>query len=164
MIRIALGLCIYCLCIPVHAFDVDGFRAGDSPEKVAAQIERLGLRQDPLDGGGVLAVGKGNRLYSLNFCKGELISVQKHLNPTFSNFVEISHQFTSSHGTPSAFWPRLPDRTSYGPNHALAVRWGVGSEIVTVTFREYESNNQLDVTYEAPNSCYEVAKYLPFER
>jgi hypothetical protein len=142
------------ISVNARAFDIDGFRTGMSQEKVVARAQMLGLEITSERTDYVLAQGDG-RHYSLSFCKNFLVTAQKIVDPTFDTFVELASYFQSLYGAPVSVMPQTPDPTSYAPSYTLSIAWRAKSEVITVDHTSFKSNTQTDVTYDAPNSCFQ---------
>lgn len=153
MLRFAFCAVVF-VATSASAFDIDGLSTGQSREKAIAQLERYGLKITSEKDDHVLATAAG-RLYSLNFCKGSLVSVQKNLEPTFNTFIELTARFHTLYGAPLSVAPKLPDPTSYAPAHSLSISWRDKAELITATHKSFSSNNQTDVTYDARNACFQ---------
>lgn len=136
------------------AFEIDGLKTGLSREKAISQLETLNLKITSISDNNVVAEASG-RLYSLNFCNGSLVNVQKNLEPSFDTFVDLVSRFKSLYGAPLSIDPQLPNPTSYAMGYDLSVSWRVGRELVTAEHVSFKSNSQTSVTYDAPNLCFQ---------
>jgi hypothetical protein len=143
---------------PAQAFDVDGLKSHMEKSEVERLLETLGYQVSPLDGGLLHGEASDGRTISVNFCRDRLVSVQKFLDPSFSRFVEAAALFNSTFGPPSLLQPRVPDPTSNVQTYALDFAWRTqaGAELVSVSYADFGSSAQLDVTYEVKNSCYSI--------
>lgn len=141
------------LSFGASAFEIDGLTTGLSREKAIAQLEIYGLKITSDSDSNLLASAPG-RLYSLSFCKGSLVLVQKHLDPSFDAFVNLVSRFKSLYGSPLSIDSRLPNPTSYASAHGLSVSWRVHGELVTAEHESFSSNSQTSVIYDAPNDCF----------
>lgn len=140
----------------VSAFEIDGLRNGMSPEQVKKVLESSyqGIHtKDSNIMGYHISTG---RFINANFCKGELVQVQKDLNPTFQAFVKLVDQKTKEVGKPFAAWTRPATVESPVEINSVSFLWKAGQTFITVSYTEFPSNNTLDIVYEAQNSCWKV--------
>ena len=59
-------------------------------------------------------------------------------------------------GKPADAWTETPDVNLNFERVAVSFLWHDGMNSVKVTFTEFASNKQLDVTYEIKNTCRQV--------
>lgn len=149
-----------CFCITAviashaSAFEIDGLKSGQSRAESVAQLQRLDLEIEKGESGQLHGTAPDGRLYSLSFCGDALVQVQKCLAPSFKDFVELLYRMRELYGSPIVVLPELPDPTSHAKSHKLAIAWRHRQELVTAEFIRFDSNDQLDVTYEVRNSCF----------
>ena len=149
-------------CPSAFAFEVDGFRSGMSFNDARSLVEKrsydsvevkdnsIGARDNPSKGPA--------RAIFLNFCKGRLVQVQKHLQPRFDYFVRMADEKRRELGRPLDAWSRPTDlaSTSSAESNAIAFIWHDSSDFVSITYTQFSSNNQLDITHDARNDCWRI--------
>lgn len=147
-------------CPSAFAFEVDGFRSGMSFNDVRSLVEKRSYDSVEVKDNNILAgdnPSKGSvRTISLNFCKGRLVQVQKHLQPRFDYFVRMADEKRRELGRPLDAWSRPTDLTSSAESNAIALIWRDGSDFVSITYTQFSSNNQLDITHDARNDCWRI--------
>jgi len=138
-----------------HSFEIDGLSSGMSLERARKTLEGSAYKTIQTRENGILASG-GNRFVLLNFCKDELVLVQKHLAPGFDSFVRLVDEKTKELGKPADAWTEPADRNVPVERNAVSFLWRDNLTSVRVTFTEFASNRQLDILYEIKNSCRQV--------
>lgn len=156
MRRSILGLALLLLAANVtFAFEIDGLVSGMSLERARKTLEGSAYKSIQTRENGILASG-GNRFILLTFCKGELVLVQKHLTPSFDNFVRLVDKKRLELGKPADAWTEPADVSVPIERNAVSILWRDSLSTVKVTFTEFASNKQLDILYESKNSCRQV--------
>jgi hypothetical protein len=140
-----------------HAFEVDGLSSGMSMERARKTLEAAAYTDIQTRENRILAYG-GNRFILLNFCKDELVLLQKHLTPAFAEFVRLVDGKKKELGKPAEAWVEPVDEHLPIERNAVCFLWRDGSTSVKVTFTEFASNNQLDILYEIKNPCKQVLR------
>ena len=140
-----------------HAFEVDGLSSGMSMEKVRKTLERSAYTDIQTRENSIMAYG-GSRFILLNFCKDELVLLQKHLTPAFAEFVRLVDEKTRELGKPAEAWSEPADGNLPVERNAVCLLWRTGPASVKVTFTEFASNKQLDILYEIKNPCRQVLR------
>lgn len=151
------------ISMPAYSFEIDGFQSGMSYEAAKTLIESQSFDRVELGDNYMVAQDLPDdyfgRLYSLNFCKGQLTLVQKNLNPRFDYFVRLIHEKRNQLGQPLDAWSEPNDVTSMIDSNAVFFIWRDGSaDLVTVSYVEFTSNSQLSITYETRNECRSVSR------
>jgi len=138
-----------------YSFEIDGLSSGMSMEKAKKNLEGSSYKNIQTRENGIIASG-GNRFILLNFCKNELVMVQKHLAPDFGSFVRLIDEKRRELGKPADAWTEPADVNFPVERNAVSFLWRDSSTSVKVTFTEFSSNRQLDILYEIKNSCRQV--------
>lgn len=145
-------LLLILLSVNVQAFDIDGLNTQMPREEAIAHLKSFGLTiEDKKDK--VLAYQSG-RFYSLGFCNGTLVQVQKDLKATFETFVELAMRFKKMHGSPVWILPETPEPESSTLKYKLSIAWRDQDELITIMHIAFASHNQTSVIYEVNNSCF----------
>lgn len=142
-----------------HSFEIDGLKDGMSIEEATSVIgslyDKINIKDnfilaldDPIKG--------TNRLICLNFCKGELVSVQQNLQPRFDYFVRLVSEKRRELGRPIDAWSQPTDIKSNIESNSISFIWKDGPTFIKVSYTEYSSNNHLAITYEIKNTCWEI--------
>lgn len=140
-----------------HPFEIDGLSSGMSMSKARQVLEGSLYTTIQSRENAVIASG-GNRFVLLNFCKDELVMVQKHLKPGFDHFVRLVDEKSKELGRPAEAWSEPADINLPVERNAVSFLWRDGLTSVKVTFTEFAANRQLDVLYEIRNVCRQVLK------
>lgn len=138
-----------------HSFEIDGLSSGMSMARAKQTLEGASYKSIQTRENGIVATG-GNRFILLNFCKDELVMVQKHLAPGFDNFVRLIDEKRKELGKPADAWTEPADVNLPVERNAVSFIWRDGLTSVKVTFTEFASNRQLDVLYEIRNVCRQL--------
>jgi hypothetical protein len=138
-----------------HAFEIDGLSSGMSMEKARKILEGSSYKNIQTRENGILASG-GNRFILLNFCRDELVLLQKHLTPGFDTFVRLIDEKRTELGKPADAWTESADHSVPVERNAVVFLWKDSLTSVKVTFTEFTSNKQLDIVYEIRNGCRQV--------
>jgi hypothetical protein len=145
---------------PIHSFEIDGLRSGMSYEEAKARIEKQSFGQVDLKDNHIGAwdapTQGSNRGLFLNFCKGRLVHVQKNLQPRFDYFTRLVDEKRKELGRPLDAWSQPADVTSTVESNAVSFVWRQGADVVTVTYVQFRSNNQLYIGYETRNDCWRI--------
>lgn len=148
------------ICPPAFPFEVDGLRSGMSFDEAKSIVEKQSYghveAKDNHIGAWDAPTKRPGRGIFLNFCKGRLVQVQKDLQPRFDYFVKLVDDKRRKLGQPLDAWSRPTDVTSSAESNAIALIWRDGSDFVTVTYTQFSSNNQLDITHDARNDCWRI--------
>jgi hypothetical protein len=157
----ALGLLVAVLVgSQARGFELDGLRSGQSRAETLDQLQRLGLQIEERADGSVMGTRSWDRFYSLSFCEGVLVQVQKTLRPTFSSFVELIDGFQRKYGQPVAVIPRLPDPTSVR-HYSLSIAWRKQGELISADFTHFGPTDQLDIAFSVRQTCYRIPLLEP---
>jgi len=138
-----------------HSFQIDGLNSGMSMEKARKILESSSYKNIQSRDNGIIA-SDANRFILLNFCKDELILVQKHLSPGFDNFVRLIDEKRKELGNPTDAWTDPADANLPIERNAVSFLWRDSLTSVRITYTEFASNKQLDVLFEAKNACRQV--------
>ena len=155
MRRYVMGMALLLLTVSMaHAFEVDGLNSGMSMES-AQKVLQGSSYTIQLKENGIIATG-GNRFILLNFCKDELILVQKQYAPGFENFVRLVAEMRRLRGKPVDAWTEAADAHLPIERNAVSFLWHDNLDSVKVTHTEFAANKQLDVIYEIKNRCRQL--------
>jgi hypothetical protein len=143
-----------------HAFELGGLQNDMSIEEARKVLEGYSYDKIELKGDTLIAFRKSGSSYPFDitatFCKGKLVQAQKHLNPRFNDFVRLVQQKTKELGKPLYAWTEPTDIESGVESNSVIFLWKNGPTFIKVTYIEFASNNQLDITYEIKNSCWRI--------
>jgi hypothetical protein len=92
----------------------------------------------------------------LNFCRGQLVQLQKHLQPRFDHFVRLVDEKRKELGRPLDAWSRPTDVTSDVERNSVSFIWRDGNDFVLASFTQFKANSQFDLVYETPNECWQL--------
>ena len=148
------------ICPPAFSFEVDGLRSGMTFDEARSLVEkqsygRVEVKDNHIGAWDAPTTGPARAIF-LNFCKGRLVQVQKHLRPRFDYFVRLADEKRRELGRPLDAWSRPTDVTSSAESNAIALIWRDGADFVTVTYTQLSSNNQLDITHDVRNDCWRI--------
>jgi len=156
MRRLYVGLILILLTAHAsQAFEIDGLSSGMSVARAKKVLEGSSYNNIQTRENAIIASGE-NRFILLNFCKDELVMVQKHLTPGFNNFVRLIDEKRKELGRPVDVWTEPVDVNLPVERNAISFLWRDGLTSVKVTFTEFAANKQLDVLYEIRNACRQV--------
>ena len=96
------------------------------------------------------------RFINLGFCNGKLVQVEKHLKPRFDYFTKLVQEKRRELGKPIDVWSRPTDVTSNYESNSIIFLWKDGGAFVSVSYTEFNANNQLGLTYEIQNKCWKI--------
>ncbi len=147
-----------------QAFDVDGLKSGMSIEQAKSVIEKYSYGKVEIEENQIRAwdppgpPGVTGRFIVLNFCKGKLALLQKHLKPRFDYFVRLVQEKRRELGPPVDAWSRPTDIKSHFESNSIYFLWkdGLTFIFIKVSYTEFGSNNQLDITNEIRNECWQI--------
>ena len=149
-------------CSSAFAFEVDGFRSGMSFNDARSLVEKrpydsIEVKDKNIEARDNPSKGSARAIF-LNFCNGRLVQVQKHLQPRFDYFVRMADEKRRELGRPLDGWSRPTDltSTSSAESNAIAFIWRDSSDFVSITYTQFSSNNQLDITHDARNHCWRI--------
>lgn len=150
------GLVVVLFAVKVsHSFEIDGLSSGMSMERARKILEGSSYKNIQTRENGIIASG-ANRFILLNFCKNELVLVQKHLTPGFDNFVRLIDEKRKELGKAADAWTEPADVHVPVERNAVSFQWRDSLTSVKITYTEFASNKQLDVLYETKNTCRQV--------
>ena len=134
-------------------FDVDGFKDGMSRSKVREIIDKGSFNNIEEKDTAISAYDLHHRFYAFNFCKSKLVHLQKYIKPSMKHFIGLFDKLNSAYGKPIDCYVNTP-KDSYGESYSISFIWKKNLELVTLTYKVFPKNDQLYITYEAPNECY----------
>ena len=145
------------LCEGANAFEVDGLKSGMSFQEARSVIEsfsysKVEIKENQISGWDIPAMGTNRSVY-LNFCKGRLVQVQKHLQPRFDYFVRLVDEKRKQLGQPTDAWSEPTDVTSAVESNAIRFQWRDKNDYIVVSYIQFPSNNQLDIRHKIKNEC-----------
>lgn len=147
-------------CPPAFSFEVDELKSGMSFDAARSLIEKRYDDRVEIKDGHIETWDTPDRASArtifLNFCKGRLVQVVKHLQPRFDYFVRLADEKRRELGRPLDAWSRPTDITSSNESNAIELIWRDRLDFVSVAYTQFSSNNQLDITYDARNSCWRI--------
>jgi len=148
------------LCGVANAFEVDALHSGMSFQEARSVIERFSyskveIKENYIGAWDILATGTNRSIY-LNFCKGRLVQVQKHLQPRFDYFVRLVDEKRKQLGHPTDAWSEPTDVTSAVESNAIRFLWRDKNDYIVVSYIQFPSNNQLDISHRIKNECWQV--------
>lgn len=156
MRRLFVGLVLILLAAKgAHSFQIDGLNSGMSMERARKYLEGSSYKNIQSRENGIIA-SDADRFILLNFCKDELVLVQKHLTPGFDSFVRLIDEKRKELGKPADAWTEPADANLPVERNAVSFQWRDGLTSVRITYTEFASNKQLDVLYEVENACRQV--------
>lgn len=156
MRRLFVGLVLILLAAQVaHSFQIDGLNSGMSMERARKYLEGSSYKNIQSRENGIIA-SDADRFILLNFCKDELVLVQKHLTPGFDSFARLVDEKRKELGKPADAWTEPADVNLPVERNAVSFQWRDGLTSVRITYTEFASNKQLDVLYEVKNACRQV--------
>lgn len=128
----------------VHAFDVDGFKAGISlSETQDILAKRSALIVTKIDSGLFVQTGDREALYALSFYDERLVSLQKFLPPSFEQFVQVIAHYRERLGRPlDSFGVNTDPLNPYSKPEVRFI-WLTKTENIEVSYQ----SNQLSVIY-----------------
>lgn len=142
-----------------HAFEIDGFKSGMSVGEAQKQLEAYSYKNIKQEGNNITAYYhsvKSPRLFNLNFCKGVLVQVQKELDPSFDRFVRLIDEKRKELGRPVDAWSNRADATASLEKSSITFIWKNGKTLIQASYKEFPSNNFLDIVYEEKNECWKI--------
>jgi hypothetical protein len=158
MQRCFAGLAVLLLTASVSlAFEVDGLNSGMTMERARKTLEAAAYTDIQVRDDRIMASGR-NRFILLNFCKDELVLLQKHLAPSFAEFVRLVDKNKAELGKPVEAWVEPADGHLPFERDAVSFLWRDGPSSVKITYTEFASNKQLDILYEIRNPCRQVLR------
>ena len=141
------------MCSEARPFDVDGFKDGMSWDRVKEIISKGNFSNIEEKDAAISAYDPHHRFYAFSFCENKLVHLQKYIRPSMRHFIGLFDEFNSVYGKPIDCYVNTPI-DSYGENYSISFIWKKKSELATLTYDVFLENDQLYVTYEAPNECY----------
>lgn len=140
------------------AFELDSFKSGMTIEQAKTLIEKssydkVEIKDNHIGAWDAPQKGTHRGIY-LNFCKGKLVQVQKHLKPRFDYFVRLLDEKRRELGRPLDAWSRPTNVTSNFEENSISFFWKDGPTLIQVSYHDFGSNTQLDITYEIGNECW----------
>ena len=142
-----------------HAFEMDGLKSGITMEVAKRLLESYSYKNIKKDDHSIIASDQTSgesRLIALSFCKNKLVQVQKHLIPRFDNFTRLVNDKRKEFGKPVDAWSEPTDVTSNFESNAVSFLWRDGPTFIKISYTEFKSNNQFDITYAIKNICWEL--------
>lgn len=142
-----------------HAFEMDGLKSGISTEVAKRLLESYSYKNIKIEDHSIIAsdqTGGESRLIALSFCNNKLVQAQKHLIPRFDNFIRLVNDKRKEIGKPIDAWTEPTDVTSNLEKNAVSFLWKDGPTFIKISYTEFKSNNQFDITYEIKNKCWEL--------
>lgn len=156
MRQLFVGLVLILLAAKgAHSFEIDGLNSGMSMERARKILESSSYKNIQARENGIIA-SDADRFILLNFCKDELVLVQKHLAPGFDSFVRLIDAKRKELGKPADAWTETADANLPVDRNAVSFQWRDSLTSVRITYTEFASNKQLDVLYEVKNACRQV--------
>ncbi len=142
------------------SFEIDGFKKGMSlqdAKKVAVKqkYEKIEVSEDRIQAWDT-PDSDDARFINIGFCRGMLVQVEKHLQPRFEFFTRLVQDKRNEFGKPIDVWSKPVDFTSNNPSNSVSFLWRHGKDFTTVSYTEFKHNNQLSLSQETYNSCWEI--------
>jgi hypothetical protein len=142
-----------------NSFEIDNLKSGMTFQEAKQTLEKYSYhikeREDFIE-----AWQNKNRedTIFLNFCKGQLIQVQKHLTPKFEHFTQLVDKKRQELGRPVDAYSRPTNIESNFKKvqDSVTFLWKSENNFVQVEYTQFTQNNQLSITYSIYNECYEI--------
>jgi len=139
------------------AFEIDGFKSGMSLQEAKEVLNRYSYRDIDVSKNGILARHPfNNHWINIGFCDGKIVLYQKDLKPRFDFFTKLVEEKRKECGKPVDAWSRPTNVTSNIESNSIIFVWKLYDTIITVDYIEFSTNEQLSITYETYNKCWEI--------
>lgn len=159
-----LSCCVLALSFAASAlaFEVDEFKSGMGRDKVKEILRSWSFdkvqdfSQDTLIAYDLGSKGT-NRQFVFNFCNDKLVGLEQEIKPSLKSFVATVNSFNAKYGQPSKVEAENGVISS-GEKHTLALFWRKGIDIVGLRMVLLPANDQILLTYQTPNACWQVPR------
>jgi hypothetical protein len=143
------------------AFNIDSLKSGMSIEQAKAVLKDHGYDKIQVEDNYISAwyspqVKGYIKSIFLNFCKGKLVNVQKHLEPRFDYLTRILMEKRRELGRPVDSWSTPADITSNSKSNSISFLWKDGPTFIKVSWHDFGTNNQLDISYDIKHDCWQL--------
>lgn len=138
-----------------QAFEIDGLKSGISMDQAKNILATHSYKNIEIKDTSIMAYDNG-RFISLSFCKDKLVRAQKHLKPRFDYFVRLVDEKRKELGKPIDALSAPSDVTSIIVSNSVSFLWKDGPAFLIVKYIQFDTNNQLDMTYSISNSCFKT--------
>jgi hypothetical protein len=138
-----------------QAFEIDGLKSGISMDQAKKILATYSYKNIGIEDTSITASDNERRIV-LSFCKGKLVQANKHLKQRLDYFVRLVDEKRRELGKPVDAWSAPTDVTSTLVSNSVSFFWKDGPAFLIVRYIQFDTNNQLDMTYSISNSCFKT--------
>jgi hypothetical protein len=102
-----------------------------------------------------IRANKKVKSYNFSFCRGKLVLLQKNVEASMSQLIELFELFLRNYGESVQCETEISDE-SYGEHRSMNFLWKNRSEMASIHYHVFPKNDQLFLVYEVENSCYQI--------
>jgi hypothetical protein len=163
-IQIIAFLIIVLLPNSIFAFNLDGLESGMLRQEAIEIIKKYKcskiiesdtsssfLAYEPNH----LKPWKDRLCYSLSFCGGRLVQLQKNLEPRFEHFVRLVNETRDRIGKPDDAWSVPASVLTEKESNTVKFLWINTDSSILINYSEWEKHSQLSVVLTDNNECFQ---------
>ena len=147
------------LALPAQAWEIGEFKNGMSRDAVQQALKTWNFDKTlPVGNDGLFAYDAPNnpagRRFLFTFCNDKLVAFDQEVEPAFRHFVVIASNYSNLYGNPLKVTP-YTSVVANGEKSLLAMFWRKGSDYMGVKYVLYPASEQLSMTWQVSNNCWQ---------
>ncbi|MEQ1662937.1 MAG: hypothetical protein ABL877_09610 [Thiobacillus sp.] len=148
--------------LPAHAWDIGEFRNGMTRTEVETTLKSWHFDKVlPVGSDGLfaydMAENPAGRRFLFDFCNDKLVSLDQEVAPAFRHFIVIASNYSNLYGNPLKVIP-YSSVVASGEKNLLAMFWRKGSDYMGVKYALYPNGEQLSMTWQVNNNCWQAPR------
>jgi hypothetical protein len=148
--------------LPVHAWEIGEFKNGMARGEVEQALKTWNFDKTLSVGtDGLFAYDLPNnpagRRFLFTFCNDKLVAFDQEVEPAFRSFIVIASNYSNLYGNPLKVIP-YTSVVANGEKNLLAMFWRKGSDYMGVKYALYPSSEQLSMTWQVNNNCWQAPR------
>lgn len=144
-------------------FEVEKFRSGMSYEAVKNLVVKNSHRTMVIHPNTILSLDASKSdpmpMIALFFCKDKLVKIETSSKVSnFENFIRLTYQKRKELGVPLDIWTKSTKKEvkpffAEKDSNTINISWRNGTDIVSVNYTKFETNDGLNTVHYSPNEC-----------
>lgn len=148
--------------MPAQAWEIGEFKNGMTRAEVKQALKTWNFKKTMTVGtDGLLVYDPPNhpagRRFLFTFCNDKLVAFDQEVDPAFRHFVVIASNYSNLYGNPLQVIPYTSVMAN-GEKNLLAMFWHKGSDYMGVKYVLYPSSEQLSMTWQISNNCWQAPR------
>lgn len=150
------------LALPAAGWEVGEFRNGMTRAETEEALKSWNFDQTLPVGHDALYVydssaSPAGRRFLFTFCNDRLVAFNQEIEPAFRHFIIVASNYSSLYGNPFKVAPHS-SVIATGETSQIEMYWSKGTDYVGVKYVLYPGSEQLSMTWQVSNNCWQAPR------